>query len=332
MKKVLILGGTNFIGRNLVEKFLELDEYEITLFNRQVTHSTLFPSVNRIKGDRESDDITKISRTDWNYVIDLSCYYPQALERVLKSINKVDKYIFISTCSVYDIEANSSVMKDEESKILSCSISQLADRSTDSYGNRKAECERILVNSGVPFIILRPALVFGKYDSTDRFYYWLFQVKKMDTILLPENGKRIFSTTYVHDLVDAIIRSLSQSVSSEVFNVITNPKTSIEQVVNIAGQTLRTEFSSAHASLSFLEKNQVNQWTDIPLWLKTDSFTFSNERVMHKLGMKPTEFEVSISETIRFYEKLDWPKPKSGFSESKLLDLIEELKTDESCS
>ena len=70
-------------------------------------------------------------------------------------------------------------MRDETAPILNCTIDERTDRTPASYGNRKAECERILMNSTQDYIMLRPALVYGAYDHTDRFYYWLYQVQHM---------------------------------------------------------------------------------------------------------------------------------------------------------
>ena len=327
MKKILIFGGTNFIGRNLVERLLNIEEYEITLFNRQQTHSKLFPTVSKIKGDRETDDIKQIETTKWNYVIDLSCYFPDSLKNALDSLNNLDKYIFISTCSVYDNENNLTLLRNEESKILSCNSDQKTDRTTESYGNRKAECERILNDSGLSFAILRPALVFGKYDPTDRFYYWLYQIKRMNILLLPENGERIFSTTYVSDLVETIIQSLEQNSSSGVYNVITNPKTSISQLVAHARQVLKSDFSIINSSAEFLKKNNVAQWIDMPLWINGDHFTYSNKKFTEELGIKTTDFKKAIENTIHYFDNLNWPEPNYGMTEIIRQKLIIKAKT-----
>ena len=167
MKNILILGGTNFIGRRLVERLLESEAYALTLFNRQRTHAELFPQVNKIKGDRETESIEQIVEGNWDAVVDLSCYFPAALENTLKALTKESKYIFVSTCSVYDNEMDRSILKNETAPVLSCSAQQRSDRSAASYGNRKAECERLLMDSGMPYVILRPSLVFGTYDPTD---------------------------------------------------------------------------------------------------------------------------------------------------------------------
>ncbi|MEZ4920286.1 MAG: NAD-dependent epimerase/dehydratase family protein [Saprospiraceae bacterium] len=322
MKKLLILGGTNFIGRNLVERLLESGAYDITLFNRQRTHSNLFPAVNRIKGDRETNDIKQIAGKNWDCIIDLSCYYPDALERVLDSVHGVSKYLFVSTCSVYDNADKRARLRDEQATILSCSPEQRVDRSPTSYGNRKAECERILQGSGISHVILRPALVFGKYDPTDRLYYWLYQVKKKNELLLPEAGERLFSTTYVFDLVEAIVHSIKHDVDSEVYNVISRPETSIGQLVALAKEFLKTECLVVNGTADFLLKNDVTQWTDMPLWINGDHFTYSNQKLERDLGLKMIPFETALKETIAYYETLSWPEPQYGMSEERKNGLI----------
>lgn len=327
MKKILILGGTNFIGRNLVEKLIELDSYDLCLFNRQKSAAELFPSISKIKGDRESEDIKQIEGTDWDYVIDLSCYYPDALRKVLSTLKSIDRYIFISTCSVYDNQDKQVQLKNEESEILSCSLEEEKDHSPASYGNRKAECERILQNSGFAYTILRPALVFGKYDPTDRLYYWLYQARSQKQLVLPENGERLFSTTYVMDLVESIIRALKSNGASSIYNVVTKPQSSIKEIIEIASADTLEEKSLIHAPAEFLKQEGIKEWMDMPLWINGDHFTYRNDKLKQELGLPFTDFRKAIIDTIQYYNEIDWPEPHFGISEMKKKDLALKLGT-----
>ncbi len=260
MKKLLILGGTNFIGRNLVEQLLKENIYEIFLFNRQLSNAKLFPTINKIKGDRETDEINQISNHQWDFVIDLSCYFPQDLEATIKNLKGQNlRYLLISSCSVYNSK-NLKEMKTENAEQLNCSTFEKTDRTDLSYGNRKAECERILKRSGHNYSILRPALVFGKYDSSDRFYYWLYQVKMKNQILIPENGLGNFSITYVEDLVSAIVNSLKQDTHSKTYNIITDPRSSIKKIVEEGNSIMSKKINPINASSSFLDANNIHEW------------------------------------------------------------------------
>lgn len=328
--KILIFGGTSFIGRNLVKKLLELDQYELTLFNRGKTNATLFPNIATIQGDRNTDDIQQVQNQDWDYVIDVSCYYPASLEQILKCLsNTVKRYIFVSTCSVYEITEttfNPDSYRDENTLLLDYVETDWTDETPQTYGKRKVACEDILKESGFDYAILRPALVFGRYDYTDRFYYWLHQVQEYDEIMVANEGKQRFSLTYVHDLVDVIIQSISKNTENQIFNVTSFPAITIGEIVETASQILGKVRTLVNATSEFLKENNVNQWADLPLWLDSDWFTFDNKKLVEDLDFQPIDFEQSISDTIDYYSKKDWKTPIYGISREKQKELLNQLK------
>ena len=238
--------------------------------------------------------------------------------------SKPQKYIFVSTCSVYDAEKNKSPLKSENTPTLPCTQEQSTDRTISTYGNRKAECERILQQSGLDITIFRPALVYGKYDPTDRFYYWLYQIQKKDTLLLPETGKRVFSTTYVMDLVNLITESIYNS-STGIYNATSRVETSIGQLVDSAKLQLKKQPQSINASSEFLKKENIIQWMEMPLWINGDHFTFSNDKVQNDFQFKPTAFDHAVGETLKYYSDQNWPEPTYGISEKVRLYLIAKL-------
>ena len=172
-----------------------------------------------------------------------------------------------------------------------------------------------------------PALVFGKYDPTDRLYYWLYQVKKKNVLFLPENGERKFSTTYVYDLVETIIQSLTSDFKSEAYNVITNPNTSIKQIINHANLSFNNTHSFINGSVDFLTQNGINQWTDMPLWINGDHLTYSNQKLKEDLDINLTPFKDAIDETVEYYDSLNWLEPKYGMSENRRQELIKKIQT-----
>ena len=195
----------------------------------------------------------------------------------------------------------------------------------ESYGNRKSECERILKNSELNYLILRPSLVYGKYDHTDRFYYWLYQVKHNDVLLLPENGERQFSLTYVHDLIDSIVEALSNNIQNDIYNVVSSQKTSIKEIVQYSIEILNSKNELVNAKAEFLKKNKVSQWFDMPLWLSGDFFTHSNQKYIDVFKSEPTELKESIKEAIEYYENLGWIEPKYGMTEKMRVELLDKI-------
>lgn len=321
--KVLILGGTSFIGRNLVERLINLGEHDLTLFNRGKTAVDLFPEIDLIKGDRRTSDIQKI-KGDWDVVVDVSCYFPADLESALEQLEPdKTKYIFISTCSVYEPELEAR-LRPEDSQLRTCTKEEETQNSPETYGGRKVACEQVLGRSQFKHAILRPSLVYGQYDPTDRLYYWLHQVKNHTQLLLPDNGERVFSITYVQDLINATIKLINTNISG-IFTAVSETQTSIGEIVRIAAEQLDKSPSHVTADVSFLNSNEIGQWFDMPLWIDGDHFTYSNAKLKSELGIETTSMENGIRETIAYFDSLDWPTPTYGISEERRLELLAEL-------
>lgn len=168
-------------------------------------------------------------------------------------------------------------------------------------------------------------MVYGPYDPTDRFYYWLYQAKQNSLILLPEKGARKFSTTYVLDLVESIIRSINTNNQDQIFNVVSQAENSIKLIIDEASDILKTTPHFLTASADFLEKNDVDQWTDMPLWLSSEHYTYSNKKLLEVLKINLKEYSESLRTSISYYEKLNWPEPIYGMTDSKRSKLIDEL-------
>lgn len=326
MKKILILGGTNFIGRNLVESLLSDTDFELTLLNRGLSNPSLFPKIKRIVSNRNEGDISEIGEESWDYIIDLSCYFPHSLTNIINALTSLpEKYIFISTCSVYEDEQLR--VREETARVKEGKPADWIDNQAATYGIRKAECERILRESNINYTILRPALVYGKYDNTDRFYYWLHQVKKYNEILVPNKGTQKFSVTYVKDLIRIIEKSIRPEEDRNIYNVISHPEMSIGKIISTTIGLLSHKPSIINISSEDLSKNNIKQWIDMPLWIDNDFFTFSNRKLLSRFGKVTTAFEKSIEETIQYYEKINWVEPQYGINRNQQVELIDKFKT-----
>lgn len=326
MERILILGGTNFIGRNLVEFLMNYDSYDITLFNRGITNLDLFNSVNTIKGDRNNyEDLIKL-KLDWDYIIDLSCYFPKNIKPLLDlKFTNLKKYIFISTCSVYDNKDVHGKLIDEKYRTLEYSP-ELETSTNETYGNRKAECERLLIQSNINYTILRPSLVYGKYDNTDRFYYWLYNIQKKYNLVIPKSKGITFSITYVKDLINTISIMLSTETTPEIYNITSKVSTSINEIVEKT-QRLLNKYSNLYKfEPQLLKEYGLKEWVDIPLWLPNNNFNYSNEKLLKEQDINLYNFEESLAETLQYYDKSGWYTPKYGINEKTNNDIIAKFK------
>ncbi|OUS01983.1 hypothetical protein A9Q86_04845 [Flavobacteriales bacterium 33_180_T64] len=321
MEKILIIGGTNFIGRNLVEQLKNKDKYELTLLNRGITNANLFPGIKKIKGDRNTKEIAELVRGNWDYIIDLSCYFPKSLEHILGAIStKLKRFIFISTVSVY--ENGEQILKDESERTQAFTREIYDDDTSETYGKRKAACEEIIKSSGINYTILRPSLVYGKYDHTDRFYYWLYQVKKYEKVLLPNNGIQKTSLTYVQDLIKSIVLSINEGKDKNIYNIISHPETSIADIVNVASKLLKKSPETKNVSGKYLLDNNIYEWTKMPLWINSNYDTQDNKKILKSYNLEIVPLEESIKATIAYYQEMNWYEPKYGITRMKQLELM----------
>jgi nucleoside-diphosphate-sugar epimerase len=323
-EKILILGGTEFVGRLVVEALAEDETKEVYLFNRGKTNPDLFPQVQRILGDRETDDIKQIQSYKWDYVIDFSSYYPKSLQKTLDQINRdVKKYIYISTISVYSFEGYDSSFKiDEDFQKLECSATEAIDKTMKTYGKKKAACEEILKNtSWLNAVMLRPSVIYGKYDPTDRFYYWLRKLKTSKEIIIPNTGEDQLSLTYADDLVDIILNTISNDLPSGAYNCNTHEPLSFRSMLEIMKELLGSNSKLYGIDTDKLKEKEV--W--LPLSF-ISNLKFDNSSIKHSLQMEFTSFYDSVKAVIKYYEEKDWPACSIGVTEEKEKAIIKREK------
>ncbi len=137
--RLLILGGTSFVGRAIVEDALAA-RHELTLFSRGVTGGELFPDVDRRRGDRETGDYASLATGEWDAVIDVSAYYPRQVTEALAAVDgRFGRYVFISTVSVYD-NSKCAAERDEDSP-RKAAVRDTETVTGDTYGGLKVACE-----------------------------------------------------------------------------------------------------------------------------------------------------------------------------------------------
>jgi 2'-hydroxyisoflavone reductase len=195
--KLLIIGGTRFVGRHLATVALARG-HEVTLFHRG-TQAAQFDGVEEIHGDRNTD-LAKLAGREWDAVIDTCGYLPRSVKAAAELLSDaVDRYVFISSQSAYaDVSVPGVV---ESSPLATLPSEQLAEANRiDSsgypsygalYGGLKALCEQT-VEQVMPgrALIVRPGLIVGPYDYTDRFTYWVVRVARGGEVLAPGRPER----------------------------------------------------------------------------------------------------------------------------------------------
>jgi len=170
MPSLLVLGGTGFVGRHITEAALAAG-HDVTVFNRGRTNGDLFPGVARLVGDRYAGDVGALRSGEWDGVVDVNGYHPDHLGPLLEALDgRVGHYTFISTVSVYAASATPI----DEAAPLDTELQEPVDEIGPNYGPLKVRCEQAVREVfGDRCTIIRPGIVAGPHDPTERFTHWV---------------------------------------------------------------------------------------------------------------------------------------------------------------
>jgi len=153
--QVLVLGGTSFVGRAIVEDLLARG-HTPTLFNRGLTGADLFPGVARLVGDRDSEDYAALAGHRWEAVVDVTAYQPRHVEQAVAALGSHDgRYVFISTGMVYDHDAADGAITEASPRLAPHVDDEVLD--DEAYGPLKVACEdALLAHFGDRHSVVRP--------------------------------------------------------------------------------------------------------------------------------------------------------------------------------
>lgn len=335
--KILILGGTRFLGRFLTESALKRG-HEVTLFNRGKENPELFPEVEKLIGDR-GGDLSALADGGWDAVIDTCGFVPHVVRESARLLTeRAEHYTFISSASVYDELESPGI--DEHHPVGQLALSEAEDMTTgmtnppnnEYYGELKFLCEQE-VERQFPgrSLIIRPGLIVGPYDFTGRFSYWVNRVAKGGAVLAPGRKDKHIQFIDVRDLAEWIIRMIEQQ-NNGVFNAA-GPESALtmESFLGECKRALNSNAEFLWVHEAFLLENEVGYWMEMPLWIpdseQMEGFLSLDIDKALKAGLafRP------LAETIR--DTRDWElgqkarERKAGLDNDKERAVIEKWKS-----
>ena len=304
--KILILGGTRFLGRHLVEA-AQSRGHSLTLFNRGKSNPQLFPQVETILGEREHD-LERLNGRQWDTVIDTCGYLPRLVSRSARALqSQVGSYVFISSISVY--ADNSKIGLDEHDSVGKLQDESLEEISGESYGPLKALCEQA-AEAAFPgrTLIIRPGLIVGPHDPTDRFNYWPVRVARGRTVLAPEKPEVPVQIIDVRDLAEFSIHLLEQQASG-IYNA-TGPdyELSLGAMLETCKQVSQSDAHFNWAPVDFLAANKLEAWSDLPVWVPDTAADAGFSRVSIAKAIGAGLRFRPLSETVQ--ATLDWAQTR----------------------
>jgi 2'-hydroxyisoflavone reductase len=314
-KKILILGGTAFIGPHFIEQ-AQARGHEITMFNRGRSNTDLFPKVEKLVGNRFPDVDEGLQAIEaaiaggrrWDVVYDTSAYVPRVAKASAELLAKAcDHYIFISTLSVF---ADRSVDVSEDSP-----LGKLEDESEErvtgaSYGPLKALCEQA-VEAAMPgrAAIVRPGLIVGPGDTSDRFTWWPHRIALGGDTLAPGFGENPIQVIDVRDLSRWAIQ-IAEEGTVGVFNAVGMASViTMEEFLHGCKIVLGSDNKFIWVDQQFLLDRDVRAYSEIPLWLPREDPPYGTAQCQKAmaagLSFRP------LGATIR--DTYDWAVAREGY-------------------
>lgn len=262
--KLLILGGTLFLGRALADAALAAG-HEVTLFNRG-RHAAAYPGVETLIGDRDGG-LGPLRRRRWDAAIDTSGYVPRIVGASAELLaDAVERYVFVSTVSVY---RDFSGPVDESSPVATMPDARVEAVNGATYGPLKILCERA-VEGALPgrSLIVRPGIIVGPHDPTTRFSYWTDRLSRGGEVLAPGEPATPVQLIDARDLAEWVVRMAGdRTVGTLNATGPASPLTMAEML-----EACRSASGGGRARLvwvaeDFLRERGVQPWNHLPLWM-----------------------------------------------------------------
>lgn len=325
--KILILGGTVFVGRALVEAGLQRG-HEITLFNRGKSNPALFPQVEQIHGDRDGG-LDALAGRSWDCVIDTCGYVPRIVRASAEFLaQQVERYIFTSTISVYAESRDAN--RDEDAPLGTLEDSSTEEITGTTYGPLKVLCEQA-AEAALPgrTLVIRPGLIVGPGDPTNRFTYWPRRVRQGGRILAPVRPGLPTQFIDVRDLAEWTL-TMAEQRATGIYNA-TGParRLTLGEVLGACARSTNAQAEIVWASQKFLLAHEVKPWMDLPLWIPDpDAEAFNTIRVQRAVdaGLRFRPLEETIRATLAWLDSLEGAPPGAvGISLEREAELLAKL-------
>ncbi len=331
-KRILILGGTGFIGPHVVDA-ARARGHTVTLFNRGKTHPKLFPDVEKLQGDRDGG-LGALKDRAWDAVVDTSGYVPRIVKQSVELLApNVGHYVFVSTMSVYANEDKVDAGETAE-------VQRLDDAATEdvakAYGPLKAACEAVC-EAGMPGRVtnLRTGWMVGPLDPTGRFTYWPSRLADGGEVLAPGDGSTPIQLIDVRDMAAFIITAIENTTvgTFNVFGPSNHPEVQLtmKQLIEACNQAAGNKATLTWVDAAFLAAYAVTPWSEVPGWLPASPDTAgfgrrSNRRAV-EAGLKLRSVVETARDTLAWIASPDlelWVAGTDPFGSAAMMTRTEE--------
>lgn len=331
---VLVIGGTIFLGKHIVQTLLDRG-HQVTIFNRGVHNADLFPDAEKLRGDRNGD-ISALEGRTWDAVIDTCGGIPRGVRATARMLSDSGHYTFISSISAFSDFSRPGI--DESAPVGTLEDETVEEVTFETYGPLKVLCERA-AEEEMPGRVLnvRPGLIVGADDWSDRFSYWPRRIARGGEVLVPGRPDAPVQIIDVDDLAEWIVRMVEEGKTG-LYNA-TGPdfKLTMGEIVEECRRVSRSDAEFTWVPDEFLVREDVGQWMELPLWIAEDEsmngFSLVDCRKAIADGMTFRPLAETIRATLDWSATLPADRPtRAGMAPEREKDLLEKWHAEEAGS
>lgn len=302
--RLLVLGGTRFLGRHAVEAALARG-HQVTLFHRGRLARGLFRGAREVIGDRDGG-LDALGDASWDAVLDLCGYVPRVVRQSAEALRgRTQRYLFVSTISVYDDPIQAGYDEDAPLRALADPTTEVVDG--DTYGGLKVACERVVREVFAEgAMVVRPGVVVGPHDYMDRFAYWVRRLAEGGDVLAPGDPEAPVTWIDARDLAAFFISRLEDGETGTWHATgPTKPCTMREMFEGIA-MALGVSPRLAWVEEAFLLANGVQPWSELPMWLAAHEAALHapDLRHAHAAGLRTRPLADTARDTLAYERSL----------------------------
>ncbi len=326
--RILIIGGTAFLGYHITKRLLD-DGHEIILFNRGKTPEDFGKKVKRIQGDRyDAEAFFKAFRGEkFDVVIDLISFRPDDSQSAIRAfLGNVGHYFHISSAAVYVVVKDYPCPLRENDFDRELYPKPRAHNEWWIYGYNKRKCEEVLLEAftehGFPVTMFRPPIIIGERDYTLRAYSYFLRIMDGKPLILPDGGLNV--STYIYQ--DDIVRTLSQNLMNpdsygEAYNLAQEEFLSLRYFVLKAAEILNRKIEIVDIPSKILEKTTFGK--AFSPFSSRRPFILDIQKAKKELLFSPTPFMTWIEKTIHwFFKEYEGKPPENYRLREKEVDFI----------
>ncbi|HEY7545784.1 MAG TPA: NAD-dependent epimerase/dehydratase family protein [Blastocatellia bacterium] len=291
--KVLVIGGTGYIGSHTVEE-LARRGHLVSIFARGLTPAP--QSVEVIKGDRHNTEgFARLRSLAFDAVIDINAYTREETQSAINVFDgAISRFVHLSTLAVYDLNSTMPLVED----------SPLTTDMSAQYPYNKAECERALrwayTKSKFPYVSIRPPGVFGPRDHISRENYCLKRMVAGDPIIVADSGATPIFAIYVKDLARCLVDAVeAEGVEGAAFHIMQREILSINQHIRSIAEAAGVKADVCHIPARLLERLGFNPY-QFPYYLEGKIILADTTAARQQLGFAPTPYLRALKETVDY--------------------------------